>query len=169
MKTRSQPEAVALDKYERRILIALQEDGRLTNQELAGKVGLSPSACWRRVKGLEDAGVILRYTAILDPGKVGIGETVFAHVSMERHSKTPTVEFAELMRQRPEVMECFFTTGAADIILRVVTPSVGAYTEFLENVIFEAHGISQVHSDFALRRIKYETALPLAFHSVSRP
>jgi len=163
MKTPAQPEAVPLDKYERRILIALQEDGRLTNQELAGRVGLSPSACWRRVRGLEDAGVILRYTAILDPMKVGIGETVFAHVSMERHSKSPTVEFAELMRQRPEVMECFFTTGAADIILRVVTPSVGAYTEFLENVIFEAHGISQVHSDFALRRIKYETALPLAF------
>lgn len=169
MTTPAQPEAVPLDKYERRILIALQEDGRLTNQELAGKVGLSPSACWRRVKGLEEAGVILRYTAILDPMKVGIGETVFAQVSMERHSKALTVEFAELMRQRPEVMECFFTTGAADIILRVVTPSVGAYNEFLEDVIFEASGISQVHSDFALRRIKYETALPLAFQSVRRP
>lgn len=161
MSTSSQSEAVALDNYERRILMALQQDGRLTNQLLARQVGLSPSACWRRVKGLEDAGVIQRYTAILDPKKVGIGETVFAHVSMERHSRTPTVEFAELMRQRPEVMECFFTTGAADIILRVATPNVSAYDEFLENVIFEASGISQVHSDFALRRIKYETALPL--------
>ncbi|MFQ6004207.1 MAG: Lrp/AsnC family transcriptional regulator [Woeseia sp.] len=152
---------VPLDSFEYKILIALQADGRLTNQDLAQEVGLSPSACWRRVRGLEDAGVITRYTAILDPEKVGIGETVFAHVSMARHTKAPTVEFAELMRRQPEVMECFFTTGAADIILRVATPSVAAYDNFLENVIFNAPGVSQVHSDFALRRIKFETALPL--------
>lgn len=164
MSTQSQTrsEAVPLDRYERSILIALQEDGRLTNQELARHVGLSPSACWRRVKRLEDAGVILRYAAILDPKKIGIGETVFAHVSMARHSRKPALGFAELMREQPEVMECFFTTGAADIILRVATPSVAAYDEFLENVIFNAPGVSQVHSDFALRQIKYETALPLA-------
>ena len=154
-------ETVPLDRYERSILIALQEDGRLTNQDLSRKVGLSPSACWRRVKGLEDAGVILRYTAILDPKKVGIGETVFAHVSLARHSRVSSDEFAELMREQPEVMECFFMTGTADIIMRVVTPSVAAYDHFLENVIFEASGVSQVHSDFALRRIKFETALPL--------
>jgi len=150
-----------LDRYERNILIALQADGRMSNQDLARHVGLSPSACWRRVKALEDAGVIKRYTAILDPQLVGIGETVFAHVSMTRHSRTSSTEFAELMRHQPEVMECFFTTGAADIILRVVTPSVAAYDYFLENVIFNAPGVSQVHSDFALRQIKFETALPL--------
>jgi len=161
MNTRAQPELVPLDRYERQILVALQADGRLTNQDLARQVGLSPSACWRRVKRLEEAGVILRYTAILDPKKVGIGETVFAHVSMVRHSKSPSSEFAELMRKKPEVMECFFTTGAADIILRVATPSVAAYDDFLENVIFNASGVSQVHSDFALRQIKFETALPL--------
>ncbi len=154
-------ETVPLDRYERSILMALQADGRLTNQDLSRKVGLSPSACWRRVKGLEDAGVILRYTAILDPKKVGIGETVFAHVSLARHSRVSSDEFAELMREQPEVMECFFMTGTADIIMRVVTPSVAAYDHFLENVIFEASGVSQVHSDFALRRIKFETALPL--------
>lgn len=153
--------AVPLDSFERKILIALQADGRLTNHDLAQRVGLSPSACWRRVRGLEEAGVIKRYTAILDPDKVGIGETVFAHVSMRRHTKEPTIEFAELMRRQPEVMECFFTTGAADIILRVATPSVAAYDNFLENVIFNAPGVAQVHSDFALRRIKFETALPL--------
>lgn len=115
----------------------------------------------RRVKRLEDAGVILRYTAILDPGKVGIGEAVFAHVSMKRHSKSSSIEFAELMRKQPEVMECFFTTGAAHVILRVATSSVAAYDTFLENVIFNAPGVSQAHSDFALRQIKFETALPL--------
>ncbi len=161
MATPEQTEVVPLDSYERKILIALQQDGRLSNQDLSKKVGLSPSACWRRVKALEEAGVILRYAAILDPKKVGIGETVFAHVSMERHSKTPTLEFAKLMQEQPEVMECFFTTGAADIIVRVATPSVAAYDRFLEKVIFDASGVSQVHSDFALRRIKFETALPL--------
>jgi Lrp/AsnC family transcriptional regulator, leucine-responsive regulatory protein len=153
--------AVPLDRYERSILMALQADGRLTNQELARKVGLSPSACWRRVKGLEDAGVILRYTAILDPRKVGVGETVFAHISLQRHSKSSSGEFAELMRKQPEVMECFFTTGAADVILRVAIPGVGAYDSFLENVIFNAPSVAQVHSDFALRQIKFETALLL--------
>jgi len=158
---RSEITAVPLDRYERRILLALQTNARLSNQELARQVGLSPSACWRRVKALEDAGVILRYAAILDPKKIGIGESVFAHVSLTRHSRAPSLEFAELMRARPEVMECFFTTGNADVLLRVVTPSVAAYDEFLENVIFSAEGISQVHSNFALRQIKFETALPL--------
>lgn len=154
-------QAVPLDRYERSILVALQDDGRVSNQDLARQVGLSPSACWRRVKALEDAGVIKRYTAILDSKMVGIGETVFAHVSMTRHSRTSSGEFAELMRQQPEVMECFFTTGAADIMLRVATPSVAAYDHFLEHVLFNAPGVSQVHSDFALRQIKFETALPL--------
>jgi DNA-binding Lrp family transcriptional regulator len=154
-------QAVSLDRYEYGILRALQADGRLTNQDLSQKVGLSPSACWRRVKSLEEAGVILRYSAILDPSKVGIGETVFAHISLKRHSKALSAEFAELMLERPEVMECFFTTGTADVILRVVTSSVAAYDEFLENVIFNARGVSQVRSDFTLRQIKYETALPL--------
>ncbi len=152
---------VPLDRYERQMLVALQANARLTNQELAKQVGLSPSACWRRVKALEDAGVIVRYAAILDPKKIGIGECVFAHVSLTRHSKAVSQEFAELMLARPEVMECFFTTGDADILLRVVTPSVSAYDEFVENVIFSAEGVSRVQSNFALRQIKFETALPL--------
>ena len=161
MGVKHENQAVSLDRYEYGILRALQADGRLTNQDLSQKVGLSPSACWRRVKSLEEAGVILRYSAILDPSKVGIGETVFAHISLQRHSKALSAEFAELMLERPEVMECFFTTGTADVILRVVTSSVAAYDEFLENVIFNARGVSQVRSDFTLRQIKYETALPL--------
>ena len=154
-------DAVRLDAPERRILIELQGDARLTNQELAQRVGLSPSACWRRVKALEEAGVILRYAAILDPKKVGLGECVFAHVTLTRHSLATTHEFADAIRDRPEVMECFFTTGDADILLRVATPSVSAYDRFLEEFVFSAPGISQVRSNFALRQIKFETALPL--------
>jgi DNA-binding Lrp family transcriptional regulator len=153
--------ALRLAPQERRILIELQNDARLTNQELAQRVGLSPSACWRRVKALEEAGVILRYTAILDPKKVGLGECVFAHVTLTRHSLAMTHEFADAIRARPEVMECFFTTGDADILLRVATPSVSAYDKFLEEFVFSAPGISQVRSNFALRQIKFETALPL--------
>jgi DNA-binding Lrp family transcriptional regulator len=152
---------VRLDLQERRILMELQSDARLTNQELAQRVGLSPSACWRRVKALEEAGVILRYTAILDPKKVGLGECVFAHVTLARHSLATTHEFADAIRDRPEVMECFFTTGDADILLRVAIPSVSAYDKFLEEFVFSAPGISQVRSNFALRQIKFETALPL--------
>ncbi len=154
--------AVRLDSFERRILIALQANARLTNQELAKTVGLSPSACWRRVKALEEAGVILRYTALLDPAKVGFAECVFAHVTLARHSASLNKEFAESIRVRPEVLECFFTTGDADILLRVATPSVSAYDAFLEDFIFSAPGISQVRSNFALRQIKFETALPIA-------
>ncbi len=154
-------DAVRLDTYERRILIELQGDARLTNQELAQRVGLSPSACWRRVKALEEAGVILRYAAILDPKKVGLGECVFAHVTLARHSLAMTHEFADAIRDRPEVMECFFTTGDADILMRVATPSVSAYDRFLEEFVFSAPGISQVRSNFALRQIKFETALPI--------
>ncbi len=161
MPNLEQADAVHLDPYERRILIALQANGRLTNEELAKRAGLSPSACWRRVKALEDAGVILRYVAILDPKKVGFGECVFAHVTLTRHSSTLTNEFADAIRGRPEVMECFFTTGDADILLRVATPSVSAYDKFLQEFIFLSPGISQVRSNFALRQIKFETALPI--------
>ena len=154
-------DAVRLDAHERRILIELQYDARLTNQDLAQRVGLSPSACWRRVKALEESGVILRYAAILDPKKVGLGECVFAHVTLTRHSLASTHEFADAIRDRPEVMECFFTTGDADILMRVATPSVSAYDKFLEEFVFSAPGISQVRSNFALRQIKFETALPI--------
>ena len=154
-------EAVRLDIHDRRILIELQGDARLTNQVLAQRVGLSSSACWRRVKALEEAGVILRYAAILDPKKVGFGECVFAHVTLLRHSLAMTHELADSIRSRPEVMECFYTTGDADMLMRVATPSVSAYDRFLEDYVFSAPGISQVRSNFALRQIKFETALPI--------
>ncbi|MFQ5534273.1 MAG: Lrp/AsnC family transcriptional regulator [Sphingomonadales bacterium] len=151
-----------LDKYERKILIELQADARLTNQELADRVGLSPSACWRRVKALEDSGVILRYAAIVDPRKVGIGECVFAHITLSRHSEALTEDFAAAIRARPEVMECFYTSGDSDILLRVVAPSVAAYNDFLQEFVFKAPGVLQIKSNFALRQIKLDTILPIA-------
>ena len=105
--------------------------------------------------------MIQRYSAILGPKKVGVGECVFAHVSLTRHSKPLSQEFADLMLARQKVMECYIAIGEADIVLRVATPRVSAYDEFLANIIFGAQGVSQVHSNFALRQIRYETALPL--------
>jgi len=151
----------SLDRYERRILALLQADARLTTQQVAERVGLSTSACWRRIRQLEARGVILRYAAILDPAKTGIGECVFVHVSLSRHSRELARQFASLMRERPEVLECFFMTGDADVLLRVATPSVAAYDAFVENVLFGAPGVQRVQSHFALRQIKCDTALPL--------
>lgn len=152
---------MSIDRYERRILIELQANARLTNLELAERVRLSPSACWRRVKALEEAGVILRYAAILDPKKVGLGETVFAHISVARHSSPFTTSVADALSKHPDVMECFLTAGDADLLLRVVTSGISAYDEFLEETVFKTPGISQVRSNFALRQVKFETALPL--------
>lgn len=151
----------SFDRYERRILIELQANARLTNLELAERVKLSPSACWRRVKALEESGVILRYAAILDPKKVGLGETVFAHISVARHSSRLAMGVTEALCKHPEVMECFLTAGDADLLLRVVTPGISAYDEFLEETVFKTPGISQVRSNFALRQVKFETALPI--------
>lgn len=153
---------MAFDHYEYRILMELQANARLTNQELAERVNLSPSACWRRVKALEDAGVILRYAAILDARKVGLGENVFAHITLARHSAALNRQFLDELSKHPEVMECFTTTGDADVLMRVVTASVPAYDAFLEETIFNAPNISQVRSNFALRQIKFETTLPIA-------
>lgn len=161
MRNPGQYSTPSFDRYERRILIELQANARLTNLELAERVKLSPSACWRRVKALEESGVILRYAAILDPKKVGLGETVFAHISVVRHSSTLTTGVAEALCKHPDVMECFLTAGDADLLMRVVTSGISAYDEFLEETVFKTPGISQVRSNFALRQVKFETALPI--------
>ena len=154
-----------LEQFERRILTELQRDGRLTNQELAELVNLSPSACWRRVKALEASGVIRRYTALVEPAAVGVGECVFAHISLERHTDETTNRFVEAVRQRPEVLECYATTGEADYLLRVMVPDVAAYEHFLRDFVFSLPGIAKVHSNFALKEIKQETALPVGYWS----
>lgn len=150
-----------LDRHEVRILMELQRNSRLTNQDLAERVGLSPSPCWRRVRQLEEAGVIRRYATLLDPRKVGVGESVFCNVSLERHTEGVVERFeAEVMRH-PEILECYAMTGEADYLLRVVVPEVSAYDRFLQDFIFRLPGVAQVKSNFALREVKYDTALPL--------
>ncbi len=150
-----------LDKRDRRILSELQRDSRLTMQELADRVGTSSSACWRRVKALEEAGVIDRYAAIVDTRKAGFELSSIVHVSLARHEQQNVDNFVREISRHPEVLECFSTSGEADFHLRVVVENMDAYNRFLDDFIFRLPGVSQVRSNIVLKEIKVDTALPL--------
>ena len=154
-------EAERLDEFERKILRALQEDARLGMQELAEKIGLSVSPTWRRVKSLEERGYITRYAALLDPDKAGVPECIFAHVTLIKHDRAGIAEFEQAIVGRPEVLECFATTGDADYLLRVVVPNTRAYERFLEEAIFTRPVVQHVRSNFALRQVKFTVSLPI--------
>lgn len=149
-----------LDRKDRAILKALQRDSRLTMQQLAGLTGMSSSACWRRVKSLEEAGVIDRYAAILNPRKAGFSLTSMTLVSLARHEEKNVETFVKEVVRHPEVLECFATSGEADFHLRVVVEDMDAYNRFLDEFIFKLPGVSQVRSNIVLKEIKLDTALP---------
>ena len=149
-----------LELKDRRILAEFQGDSRLTMQELAERVGMSSSACWRRVKALEEAGVIDRYAVIVDTRKAGFGLSSIVHVSLARHEQKNVSNFIREVLRHPEVLECFATSGEADFHLRVVVEDIDAYNEFLDDFIFKLPGVSQVRSNIVLKEIKADTALP---------
>lgn len=149
-----------LELKDRRILAELQRDSRLTMQELAERVGMSSSACWRRVKSLEDAGVIDRYALIVNSRKAGFGLSSVVQISLARHEQKNVDKFKREVLRHPEVLECFATSGEADFHLRVVVEDIDAYNEFLDEFIFKLPGVSQVRSNFVLKEIKADTALP---------
>lgn len=150
-----------LDPIDRKILAELQRNGRISNVDLAAAVGLSPSPCLRRVRDLENAGVIDRYAAILDQAAGGYALSVFVQVTLERQVETALDRFERVVADRPEVMECYLMTGDSDYLLRVVVPDVAAYEAFLKSHLTRIPGVSSIKSSFALNRVKYETALPL--------
>jgi len=150
-----------VEESDRRILAALQEDGRLTVAELAERVGLSSSPTWRRLKALEEGGHIRRYTALLDPERVGVAECVFAHVTLTKHDRAAIEAFERAIARRPEVLECYSTTGDADYLLRVCVPDTRSYERFLQEAVFTQAAVQHVRSNFTLREVKYTTALPL--------
>lgn len=152
---------VKLDRHEKGILDALQENARLTMQELGDAVGLSASPCWRRVRSLEEVGVIRRYTVHLDPRKLGLSECVFAHVTLERHRENVVEQFEAAISALPEVLECFAVTGDADYLLRIVVPSTEHYGRLLSEKIFPIPGVAHVRSNVSLKEVKFETRLPL--------
>ena len=149
-----------LGSRDQRILAALQRDSRLTIQELADIVGMSSSATWRRVKSLEESGVIDRYAVIVDAKKAGFGLASIVHISLARHEQANVDNFVREVLQHPEVLECFATSGEADFHLRVVVEDIDAYNRFLDDFIFKLPGVSQVRSNIVLKEIKADTALP---------
>ena len=150
-----------MDSTDQKILVELQRHGRISNQDLADAVGISTAACWRRVRALESRGIIDGYTALLDRQQLGLALCAFVHVSLSRHQRESTVDFEAAVKDRPEVLECFATTGDADFILRVVTADIESFDRFLEEFLFGLEGIAQVRSNIALRELKFVTALPL--------
>ena len=151
-----------LDEIDRRILVELQRDGRLTNQDLAGRIGVSASPCWRRVRALEESGVIKGYAALVDPAALGLNVSVFTQVSLERQEKKALQVFEAAVGEWPEIMECYLMTGDADYLLRVVVPDLAAYERFLMARLTRIRGIASIKSSFALRSVKYRTDLPIA-------
>ena len=150
-----------LGSKDRAILSELQRDSRLTMQQLAEKVGMSSSACWRRIRSLEESGVIDRYAVIVNPVKAGFSLSSMTLVSLARHEERSVENFITEVMRHPEVLECFATSGEADFHLRVVVEDIDAYNKFLDDFIFRIPGVSQVRSNIVLKEIKADTALPL--------
>ncbi len=153
--------AVVLDETDWRILAALQDDARLTNTDLAERVFLSPSPCLRRVRDLEQAGLIRRYVTLLDPLKLGLTVSVFIQVSLEKQMRGALDTFENAVLARDEVMECYLMTGDADYLLRVVVSDMQSLERFIVDYLAKISGVSNIRSSFALKQVKYKTALPL--------
>ena len=156
-----------LDKLDQRILRHLQRNGSITNLELAQRIGLSATPCARRVKQLEDSGIIERKVTLLNPSKLDLKLTALIQISMDRHTPERFEVFEQAVRACPEVVECLLITGqAADYLLKVLVPDMEHYQEFLLNKITRIPGVSDVHSSFVLRRVINTTELPL--HHIPR-
>lgn len=150
-------EKFGIPATDRQILMALQQDGRISNQDLAERAAMSASACWRRVRALEESGVIVRYTALVDPEAVGLVFHAMVHVVLSRHHAGHVAAFIDAVTARPEVLDCFATTGDADYHLRVRCRDLSAYNAFLEQFLFALEGVSTVKTNLILRQIKHET------------
>ena len=152
---------IRLDKTDKRILHALQENARLPNTDLAREVGLSPSPCLRRVKLLEEAGVIDRYVAVLDPAKVGAGLTLFTRVWLTAQDADTIDQFIRAMQRLPQVMECYIMLGDCDALLRVAVADLDDYRHFQSTHLTRANGIQNVKTDMPSQVVKRTYALPL--------
>lgn len=149
-----------LDMIDRKILDAVQVDGRITNQELADQIGLSPSPCLRRVRQLEAHGVIDRYVALVSPEALGLNVTAFVRVRLDQQDDRHLDAFEAAIAPFPEVMECYLMTGEADYQLRILVRSLTEFEDFLRHRLTRVAGVANVTTSFALRPVIYKTALP---------
>jgi len=156
--------SLTIDRYDRQILAVLQQDGRISNQELADRIGLSPSPCLRRVRTLEEAGLIAGYRALLDAKKLGLTLMALIGISMDQHTPERFANLEATISDIPEVLECLLITGQqSDYQLKVVVRDMDAYQDLLLNKITRIQGVTGVHTSFVLRKVVDRTALPLDF------
>ena len=156
----------SLDAIDLKILTALQEDGRLTATELAERVGLTTSPCLRRLRLLEEAGIIRGYTALVDQVRVGLPISVFVSIKLDRQSEDAMQRFEAAVRRCPEVLECYLMTGPRDYLLRVVAADLADFERFVKGTLTRIDGIANIESSFALGQVKHSNALPIG---ASRP
>lgn len=150
-----------LDQAQRQILTLLQKDSTLSTQHIADKVGLSPSPCWRRVRELEEIGLIRGYVALLDRHKLGLPTCVWVRVKLKKHSTEVIDRFETVVKSCAEVVECYELLGETDCLLKLYLPSLEAFSAFMHNFLLKIPEVDVTHSSVALREIKNETALPL--------
>lgn len=150
-----------LDGIDYKILRELQSEGDLSNVELARRVHLSPSPCLARVKAMEAEGVIDRYVALANPLKLGLGLSVFINISLKEQSKSALATFEQRIAEHEEVMECYLMTGDSDYLIRVAVADLPALEKFILEQLTPIPGIEKIRSSFALKRVRYKTALPL--------
>lgn len=152
---------IDLDTPTRRIIDALQHDAMLSVQQLAERVGLSATPVWRRLKALQDSGVIRRRVALMDRERLGLTVCVLAHVTLVRHGEGAVEAFERMVATRPEILECHAVTGEADYLVKVVAADMKAYDRFLQDHVFRTPGVASVRSNVVMREVKYDTALPV--------
>jgi Lrp/AsnC family leucine-responsive transcriptional regulator len=150
----------AIDEIDRKIIAAVQSDGRITTQDLAEKVGLSPSPCARRVRLLEEAGVIKGYTAVIDQNMLGLPVNAFASIKLERQHEDDLDRFARAVARWPEVVDCYLMTGQRDYLLRIVVRDLAAYEQFLKAKLTRLDGVASIETSFALTQVKRSEVLP---------
>ncbi len=151
-----------IDDTDKKLLHHLQRDSRLTNSQLATAAGISPSSCWRRVKSLEDVGLIKGYGAILDRDVAGFEFSAIIHLSLSRQEGNTVQEFVAAVSNRPEILECYATTGDFDYHLRIAVRNITEYNGFLDDFLFKLAGVAQVRSNIVLKDIKSSNALPFS-------
>ena len=149
------------DKYDRLILKALQNDGRISNVHLAEQVSLSESACLRRVRALEEAGVIERYAALMSQRQVGLPGNIFVHIGLHREEESELSAFEAAVKSIPEVMECYLMTGEFDYLLRVVVSDMADFERLHRDALTRLPGVARVNSSVAIRTVQKKTQLPL--------
>ena len=150
-----------MDRYDRQILELLQDDGRMSNKQLAERVSRSESACLRRVRALEDRGIIQRYVAMLNQEKIGVPGDVLVHIGLHREEQSELAAFEEAVRQITEAMECYLMTGEFDYLLRVVVADMADFERIHKEELTRLPGVARVNSSVAIRKVLKRTALPL--------